>query len=211
MSFQHDLSTLRALIEDFRPGTVRHWRTGDFVKQSDGSWQPKPSARPSPSKFAVSTKTTEDLYKIGDVWSPQRTAVHDSYIAKVTKGVPVSEVPTVYMTGGGPASGKTVGLLKNPLAGIPGSNKAVHSDPDGAKESIPEYVSNRSLGDKSIAARVHEESSYMSQQAIKSGLESGHDVVYDSTGDSGIEKLSAKVKKIRVVGKSLRNEVSSEF
>lgn len=201
MSIRQDIRVLRSLIEDFRPGTIRHWRSGDFVKQVDGTWKPKSSdSRAKQSNFSTSSQTTEDLYKVGGVWSPSRTAVHDSYIAKVNKGIPVSEVPTVYMTGGGPASGKTVGLLNNPLAGIPNSSKAVHADPDGAKEAIPEFVANKNLGDKSIASRVHEESAYMSQEAVKAGLSSNHDVVYDSTGDSGIEKLAAKVKKIREQG-----------
>lgn len=106
------------------------------------------------------------------------------------------------MTGGGPASGKTVALLKNPEVGIPGKTAAVHADPDGAKESIPEFAANKHSGDASVATRVHEESAHMSQRAVREGLRQGHDVVYDSSGDGGIAKLEAKVAAMRANGAS---------
>lgn len=206
MSLRSDVYALRVLIEDFRPGTVRHWRSGDFVKQVDGTWQAKaspdePIATDQPAaKFNTSDKSTEDLYKRKGKWTPERAKMHQGYIDQVSKNVPKSDAPIVYMTGGGPASGKSKALLSNPKIGIPSKDKAVHADPDGAKEFIPEFVANKHLGDHSVATRVHEESAYMSQQAIASGLSTGKNVVYDSSGDGGIDKLAAKVQRIRDQG-----------
>lgn len=216
MTIKHQIEQLRVLLrsrsEDYSVGTVRHWKKGDHVKQRDGTWErvrkyatvSKPISSSEPAKdlhlgFEGTTKTTEDLFKKDGVWTTERTALHAAYAAGIANGLSKSTAPTVYMTGGGPASGKSEALLNNPKTGIPDKTKAAHADPDGAKGWIPEYSTFKN-SDTSAAARVHEESSFMSQEAIKAGLAAGHDVVYDSTGDSGIEKLAAKVQKIRDQG-----------
>jgi len=104
------------------------------------------------------------------------------------------------MTGGGQASGKTSGLLNNTATGIPQKTKAAYCDPDAAKEVLPEYRSGVKSGDKMAATNVHEESAHMSQTAMRHALANGNDVVYDSSGDGGIAKLSAKVAAIRKQG-----------
>jgi hypothetical protein len=133
-------------------------------------------------------------------WSDERQALHEKYFDSVMDGVPTTDEPTVYMTGGGPASGKTKGLLENPGAGIPDRTKAAHIDPDSAKGHLPEYKAGVANGVKSAAAYTHEESSYMSKAAVARALGSGHSVVYDSVGDSGIDKLHAKVQQMREQG-----------
>lgn len=136
-------------------------------------------------------------------WDAERVAsVHQPYVDSTMKGIPASKVqpPTVYMTGGGPATGKTKGLLENPKTGIPGKTKAAHIDPDSAKQAIPEYRAGVKAGDRTIASHVHEESSHMSKLAVAANLAAGHDVVYDSVGDSGIAKLAAKVQQMRDAG-----------
>ena len=127
-------------------------------------------------------------------------AVHKPYLEGLTKGVPTSDEPTVYMTGGGPASGKTKALLENSGTGIPSKAMAAHVDPDSAKAAIPEYVAGLKVGDKSAASYVHEESSYMSKAGVRYALAAKRNVVYDSVGDSGIEKLSSKVAEMRAAG-----------
>lgn len=134
-------------------------------------------------------------------YDPERVSgVHEPYYAATLKGVPTSASPTVYMTGGGPASGKTTGLLNNPQAGIPGTAKAAHINADDAKEYIPEYRAGVKAGNKAAASYAHEESSYMSKVGMARALGSGHDVVYDSVADSGIAKLSSKVQQMREQG-----------
>lgn len=150
-------------------------------------------------EFRGTDKHTQDLYKRDGKWVPERAALHEDYLAEGRKGVPKGD-GTVYMTGGGPAAGKSKGLLQNPKLKIPSHDQAVHADPDGAKEWIPEFAHERHSGDPSVATRVHEESAYMSQRAVKEGLQRGHNVVYDSSGDGGIDKLEAKVKQMRADG-----------
>jgi hypothetical protein len=216
--------------EAFPPGTVRKWRTGSVIKTRDGKWVPyrgsalrpaAPAPAPAPAApasppavkssdairdsfassaaFVGSDKDTEQLFKENGRWTPERKKLHAAYTASLTD-VPVQDEPVVFMTGGGPASGKTFGLLRNPNTHIPNASQAVHTDPDGAKEWIPEYRTNNKSDDKSVAARVHEESSDMAKGAIAEGLRQRKHVVYDSTGDSGIEKLSAKVQQLRDLG-----------
>lgn len=145
-------------------------------------------------------KDTEEAFKKDGEWKPQRKEIHESYTNHATKDVPTSDTPTVHMTGGGPASGKSTGLLSNPQTKIPGHKNAAHIDPDGAKLHIPEYKDMVAAGDKSAAAFVHEESSHMAKQSVNDALSKGHDVVYDSVGDSGIAKLSGKVEQMRKQG-----------
>lgn len=161
-----------------------------------------PAASPTSWKgSAEKHKDTEAAHKTDAGWSKERVKqVHEKYTESVTKGLPTSKTPTVYMTGGGPASGKSTGLLENPKTGIPTSAKAAHVDPDGAKKHIPEYNAGVAAKDKTAAAFVHEESSHMAKSTMNGALSNGHDVVYDSVGDSGYKKLSGKVAEMRANG-----------
>ena len=53
MSLSFKMSALLSAIEEespARPGTIRHWKTGDFIKQRDGSWTPVPVRKQPPMK-----------------------------------------------------------------------------------------------------------------------------------------------------------------
>lgn len=144
---------------------------------------------------------TEKRFKSKDGWDPKRAEeVHEPYFKSVTEGLPRSDEPTVYMTGGGPASGKTSGILENEGTAIPDKKRAAHIDPDGAKSHIPEYQQGVKSGYPGAAGYAHEESSYMAKAATARALQGGHDVVYDSVGDSGIDKLHEKVQTMRAQG-----------
>lgn len=136
----------------------------------------------------------------GGGFTEERSAFHDAVIAERLSGLPRSGEPTLYMTGGGPASGKTKALLDNPEVGIPAKDRAAHIDPDSMKAAIPEYNLAVAFGRSWAAAHAHEESSYMAKLGVHRALRSGHDVVYDSVGDSGIDKLTAKVAGFRQHG-----------
>lgn len=133
-------------------------------------------------------------------WKPERVELHDAYADATMRGVPTSEEPTVYMTGGGPASGKTTALLNNPDARVPKQGTAAHINPDDAKATLPEYRQGVEAGDQAAAGATHEESSHMTKVATQRALESGHDVVLDTVGDSGIKKLTEKVEAMRAQG-----------
>lgn len=143
---------------------------------------------------------TEQVHKVDGRWKKDRVQLHDDYVKSIQSGVPKSKTPTLYMTGGGPASGKSAGLIKNRETGIPTKDQAVHADPDGAKEYIPEYQDAVDEGDQGAGSLAHEESAHMSQRAVRESLEAGRDVVYDSSGDGGIDKLAMKVQRMRDAG-----------
>ena len=156
---------------------------------------------------------TEKRFAKGGVWDPERAAaVHKPYLDSVTKGVATVSEPVVHMTGGGPASGKSSGLLNNPATGIPGHGQAVHTDPDLAKmgstgkddhrgvPAIPEYAKASKAGYKGAAGMVHEESSYMANTAVSRALAGKQSAVYDTVGDNGAAKVASKVAKFRKQG-----------
>lgn len=164
-------------------------------------------------------KDTEEAYLKNGKWAPERQELHEKYIKDTfeakkeekdengkTKLVPLGhevpkvDEPTVYMTGGGPASGKTTGLLHNEKAGIPDKSKAAHINADEAKEFLPEYKAGQRAKDKNAASFVHEESSYVAKKGVVDALKAGHHVVFDSTGDSGIDSLEKKVAQMRAQG-----------
>lgn len=169
-------------------------RTGDHDKAREAHLEAAKAVG------ASTFKTTEEAYKRNGEWTKERKAIHEEYTNHATKGVPTTSAPTVYMTGGGPASGKTTGLLRNPDTKIPGRDKAAHINPDESKEFIPEYNEKRAAGDVGAAQYAHEESSHMAKQSVQAALRNGHDVVYDSVGNSGIGKLSKKVQEMRDAG-----------
>lgn len=143
----------------------------------------------------------------GPGWVPERAKLHDEYINEITKGVPKADgAPTVSMTGGGPASGKSEGLLNNEGTGLPAMRgQAVHIDADQAKEKLPEYVAGVKAKNKTAASYTHEESSYMTKAALSTALANGQNVVFDSVADGGVESLAAKVAKMRAAGAKVIN------
>lgn len=136
---------------------------------------------------------TQTAFKQGGKYRADRQAIHDKYYEDSTKGVPTTKEPTMYLTGGGPASGKTTGLLNNKLAAIPDKATAAHINADEAKEYLPEYKAGKAAKDMYAASFVHEESSETAKNAVNKALGNGHDVVFDSTGDGGVDSLDKKI------------------
>jgi hypothetical protein len=140
------------------------------------------------------------MYRVA--WEPRRVAaVHNLALASLFAGVArsPSQAPTLYMTGGGYGSGKST-ILNSPLIGFPPTGEALRIDPDAVKALIPEYVQMTANGDPAAATFVHEESSYIAKQGVMDALGNGYDVVYDSSGDSGIVRLTNKIKQFRDAG-----------
>lgn len=135
--------------------------------------------------------------------SQERALLHAQIVAEATGNVPISSNPTFHMLGGGPASGKT-SAIKAGFVEIPGKDKAVHINADDAKAALPEnrrMSQSKNDGDFfSAAAFAHEESSILAKQIQKKAIANGQDIVLDGTGDSSIEKLSAKVEQARQAG-----------
>lgn len=144
---------------------------------------------------------TQHKYQHADgTWDKDRVKnVHEPILQAMFNGVPKAEGPmTVYMTGGGYGSGKSTLLNTFPqLVGFPPPGTAVRSDPDAIKSRIPEYA-NRT--DPGIASKVHEESSYLSKQAVARAILNNNNVVYDTSGDTREDLLEKKVAYMRKLG-----------
>jgi len=178
-------------------------KAGYVVPRLDGGpgSGPRKGGGSAKAKLAPShPQDTKDTYFKDGKWSPERVAIHEAYSKKVGEGVPGGKVPTVYLTGGGPASGKSSALLRNPQAGIPDSTKAVHSDSDAAKTFLPEYQQGVKSNDLGAASKAHRESSHMSGVAIGDAIAKGQDIVYDSTGNNGVEVQRHYADHMRKMG-----------
>lgn len=94
--------------------------------------------------------------------------------------------------GGAPGSGKSTDR-KSGLNGIPSTSDALHLDADEIKTLIPEARALHAAGNPDWANTVHEESRIIVDMALQQGIQDGHNIVYDSTGqfNSGFGTLQA--------------------
>lgn len=171
---------------DTRPVTEPERQLGEGVQYGQPGW------------FDTEALYTEDAPGGGRRWKPDRVRdVHDPIVQELTgKARPVRQ-PTAYMMGGGPASGKST-VINQGFVKVP--ENIVSIDPDGIKAMLPEYQRMVALGDARAAGFVHEESSYLSKRVLREAAESKKNVLLDGTGDSGIDKLAAKVRDMRAGG-----------
>lgn len=149
--------------------------------------------------FEALPPDTKQLYSKDGVYTAERLKLHDRIVDELTRGIPKSANATVYMTGGGPASGKSTmvdtGLVKFPPTGL-----AVYANPDAVKARIPEYQAMVLGGDHRASTLSHEESSDITFKVIMKALSNGQDIVLDGVGDSSIDKLTAKLEGFRKKG-----------
>jgi predicted kinase len=135
---------------------------------------------PPPTKPLAQGQTTEEAWKnkAGE-WDPAREAWHQAVAERMIAGVTKVEgrAPEATVLGGGQASGKSTMSKK-----IIGENKnIVRLDADETKLLIPEYEGLKDEDPASAAARVHEESSYITKLALAKAAAKGLDLVYDAT------------------------------
>lgn len=130
-------------------------------------------------------------------FTPERQAIHDRIIASFLDGVlkpdrAPGEKPTMYVLGGGPASGKSTGMT---AAGVPEGEKrtTVHVDPDAIKYALLAEGVNWDTETPEGVGYVHEESSYLAKRLNQAGLERGLDVTLDGTGDGNPNSQRKKV------------------
>jgi predicted ABC-type ATPase len=123
----------------------------------------------------------------------------DSRIRELTTGVPKSDNPTLFMLGGGPASGKST-ATNNPEYGLPdaegknGPRQAVLINADEEKFANPIYKQMQDNGQgQESAGYLHEESSYFAKQIQKVAYANGQDVLLDGTGDTDTESVLKKI------------------
>lgn len=142
-------------------------------------------------------KDTKSKYVQDDgSYTPERSRLHEAIIGGIIGSAPAVSEPTVYMMGGGPASGKSR-IIKSGTVTLP--ENAATIDSDDIKRQLPEYQEMQGKDD-SAAAYSHEESSHLSKAAMAAGTGKRANVVMDGTGDSSYEKLKGKVENWRKHG-----------
>ena len=141
-------------------------------------------------------------------FTPERQALHDAIITEALSGSSPVENPTQWMNGGGPGSGKsslTEGVNKE-LTGYDANS--VLLDPDNVKKELPEVqealarieAGEASEVDIEWAGLSHEESSYIAKRIHLASLERHHNVIFDGTGDGGVDSVRKKVELARKNG-----------
>lgn len=146
-------------------------------------------------------RDTFDRHKVGQGFTPQREKLHTTIIDDALKGATPVEKPVALMTGGGPASGKSV-LARE--GHVPSLKNAVIIDSDEIKKLLPEYKLGTKLGDPNAAAFAHEESSFLSKKILNRAAETNRNIVLDGTGDSSFESLKRKTDALRAGGQTLK-------
>jgi predicted ABC-type ATPase len=124
----------------------------------------------------------------------QREKLHQEIIADALSGVPASEKPTMFMMGGGPASGKST-LIKQGVVTHPDLH--VLLNPDEFKEDLPEYREMVKAGDTTAAAFAHDESSDINKKVMRLTAANKQETVWDGTGDGDYQKLKDRVQMFK--------------
>lgn len=154
-------------------------KAGEFVGPH------RPAGPPAPADTMV-------MYMRPDgTWDPERAELHQKIIDGMVSGHARQAHPVAMFFGGGPASGKS---------SLTGPDDAAKIDPDEIKKQLPEYQQMLKAGDPAAAMFNHEESSYVSKQAVKAAQAAQIHYILDGTGDSAYKKLAGKVAQARSAG-----------
>ncbi len=144
-------------------------------------------------------------------FTPERRALHNRIINEWFDGYsPVEGQATFTMMGGGPAAGKGT-LINTGQIEINGrvlrldadnrrrslSHNLISVDTDELKRVLPEWDS---VSSDVRAAFFHEESSYLSKQILRKGVNENYDIFFDGTGDGHFSKIAGKVAGYRAQG-----------
>ncbi|HDY65456.1 MAG TPA: hypothetical protein ENH84_04395, partial [Phycisphaerae bacterium] len=134
----------------------------------------------------IGEKDTAQVYRDTETgrW-PNREPLHAGIVGKALAGKTAKNQPTIYVIGGGTASGKTT-LSRRILSK---DENVLLVDPDNIKLSIPEYADLKRTDPQGAAQRVHAESKWITEQLLWAGRERGLDIILDVTS-SGTGKGS---------------------
>lgn len=136
--------------------------------------------------------------------SPERQAIHQKIIDDILAGAKKSDDPTLFMTGGGPAVGKTAAVGKL----IP-EDGVVSVDPDWIKTQLPGWDDKVKAGDKSAGSFYHEESSLIRKMAEKAAIAGSFNIKLDTTGDSSITNLTKSIAAYKAAGYKIHGYYAS--
>lgn len=136
--------------------------------------------------------------------TPERQKVHDEIVQRFfADKMKFDGTPTMIMSGGGPASGKSF-VSKNAESKF-GKDSVVVVDPDEFKKMLPGFGDMAVAGDKA-AGFYHEESSALAKRIYQYAAENGINVVYDGTGDGSVKSVMKKLKTAQDAGYKVTGE-----
>lgn len=147
---------------------------------------------------------TVALYTKNGAWAQEREALHQDIIHRHFEGkVEATGQPTVYLTSGGGASGKSnstfrVGDKDMTLDALKASPDVVVIDPDAIKAMLPEYQEIVKAGDVYASFAVHEESKALARAVKKLAQQRGYNIVLDTTGSG--KTFISKLQSFREAG-----------
>lgn len=178
--------------ETLRAQIARAPVTGTTLTDAEILARPSSAYVPArPGEFETINRYTT----AGGQLTPERQQLHDAITRQhFLNTTPVAD-PTVYMMGGGPASGKSV-----MLAGLRTPSNAIDVDADHIKTLLPEFREGVASGDTRISTQVHEESSALAKEITAQAASGRYNIIIDGTGDSSYENLARKVAGWRVGG-----------
>jgi 8-oxo-dGTP pyrophosphatase MutT (NUDIX family)/DNA-binding NarL/FixJ family response regulator len=183
-------NTLEKRLSGFDPDSLPSDYDSSFLTaanpRSTMSWyaaQPNEPFVPVTATFGGTTKIVD--WRHDDVYVPIVTALVNAIKKRTGKKRFIS-------VGGAPGSGKSTDR-KSGLNGIPSPDDALHLDADEIKTLIPEARALHAAGNLDWANTVHEESRIITDMALQRGVQDGHNIVYDSTGqfNSGFGTLQS--------------------
>jgi len=130
-------------------------------------------------------------------YNEERTSLHTSIVQdKINQGS--TNLGTSFFLGGAPATGKS-SLEKSGQVVYP--QGILRIDPDGIKETLPEYNKMTENKITEAASKVHEESSKITKDVIKNAADMKMDSVIDTVGDGSFEKVAEKAQQQKDAGK----------
>ena len=130
----------------------------------------------------------------------QRQLLHNEIVHRIIDGKPTRENPTFVLIGGGVGSGKTSLQKTTPNVYADNPDETVRIDLDDIKNMIHELDPVPGLSDDERCGFLHEESSYIAEEARIVAQARRCDILLDGTGNSNIKKLTGKVERAQRSG-----------
>jgi predicted ABC-type ATPase len=147
--------------------------------------------------------TTADVFRGPDgQWDPKRVReVWEPIIQEALKNVPVSHRRTVYMLGGGPASGKS-SIVRSGAAQVPSvrEREAVGINPDDVRSQLPEWDDISTTNGALSAPMTNPEARAITGEIMRRALANGQDVVWDASGNHDRAYKQKSLAPIRAAG-----------
>lgn len=201
-------------------GSNYHGEPGDVKTGKNGTFTPKHESakridvkdaigetnlyKESGGKKGIPKNSLTDFIDENGNLTPERQKVHDELVQQFFKDkVSFDGKPTMIMSGGGPASGKS--FIEKGARGQFGDDTTITVDPDKIKEMLPGYTDMAIKSDEA-AGYYHEESSALAKRIYQYAVDNGLNVVYDGTGDGSVNSVKKKIQTARDAGYAVNGE-----